>query len=290
MKIDFNSMKVRTVINLIIAFILAIMGVLLIVHLEIQRKGKEAVMAAEEDFKQIQGQDLAKLSATLETFLTNREMQQLFRRKRREKLYETTLPLFARLKEQYRVSDLSFYNPGYLRDIDLDEMERSRRWLERAVEKTKTEKQQARAQLLHDAFEYYEATAHAYKAHMDAPKGLIRTEDQALAMLEGIEKSALYAERRRHLALEVFPDHPVLVHPIPITRNASLAGESWGASSIWKVYDLVAENEVNVALPGASVDLGVEELSVISGGSCPVDWCKSLCLQCACLEPWGGPH
>ena len=137
---------------------------------------------------------------------------------------------------------LSFYNPSYLNDIELAEIQQSRHWLERTLEKAGTEKQKARAGLLLDAFEYYEATAYAYKAQMGAPQGTIRTEDQALALLDRVTESAEYAERRRHLALEVFPEHPLLVHPIDITRNSLLTGDSWGASSLWKVYEVVASS------------------------------------------------
>ena len=135
---------------------------------------------------------------------------------------------------------LSFYSPRYLEAIQLDEIDESRRLLETALAKARTDKQKARAQLLLQAFEYYEATAYAYKARSIPHDLPIDTEQQAMTLLEDGGKALVFAEKRRRLALEVFPDHPVLCHPIPITRNNLLAGESWGAGSLWRVYDLAA--------------------------------------------------
>jgi len=50
---------------------------------------------------------------------------------------------------------LSFYSPYYLTDVSLDEIDESRQLLEATLAKAGTQKQQARAQLLFDAFEYY---------------------------------------------------------------------------------------------------------------------------------------
>ena len=136
---------------------------------------------------------------------------------------------------------LSFYNPAYLRDIDLEEIDKGRELLETALAKAKTDKQKARATLLLRAFEYYEATAYAFKSDTVSPDVPIETEEQAVALLESAAKGMAYADKRRHLALEVFPDDPVLVHPIPITRSALLQDGSWGGRSLWRAYDLAAQ-------------------------------------------------
>ena len=136
---------------------------------------------------------------------------------------------------------LSFYNPRYLDDVEIEEIENSREWLETALAKAKTDKQKGRASLLLQAFEYYEATAYAYKSGAEIPEGPIEEEQQALAILDHVEKGIAFAEKRRRLALEVFPDHPVLVHPIPITNNGFLQGDSWSSGSLWQVYDLAAK-------------------------------------------------
>ena len=138
---------------------------------------------------------------------------------------------------------LRFNDPGYLKDISLDEIKESRKLLETALAKAQTDKQKARAQLLLDAFEYYEATAYAYQSEAVPSDVAITTETQALAVLEGAARAVDYASKRRHLALEVFPKDPVLVHPISITRGGLLSGDSWGAGSLWRAYDLAAKED-----------------------------------------------
>ncbi|MDI9582953.1 MAG: DUF4838 domain-containing protein [Acidobacteriota bacterium] len=136
---------------------------------------------------------------------------------------------------------LSFHNPGYLEDIDLDEIRQSREWLEEAVAKADTEERKARANLLLRAFEYYEATAYAYKADTVPETQPITSVEQALAALDSAAMAAQYGAKRRQLALEVFPKDPVLVHPIPIDRNSLMSGANWGSGSIWRVYDLASD-------------------------------------------------
>jgi len=146
---------------------------------------------------------------------------------------ETT---WFRLGGQY----LSFYNPAYLDAIEAEEIAESRRLLESTLDKAVTEKQQARARLLLEAFAYYEASAYAWKARQTDLGGPIESEEQALALLDSVEKGMTFAEKRRHLALDVFPKDAVLVHPIPITNNALLEGSSWGSGSLWCVYGMAA--------------------------------------------------
>ena len=69
----------------------------------------------------------------------------------------------------------------------------------------------------------------------------IDTDEKALKLIEDAQRAAGYAEKRRHLALDVFPNHPVLIHPIPITGKNLLRGDSWGPGSLWQVYDLAAK-------------------------------------------------
>jgi len=135
---------------------------------------------------------------------------------------------------------LSFYSPRYLDAVELDEIAKSRRLLDTVLAKAQTDTQKARATLLLRAFEYYEATAYAYKTRSLPLDVAIETDEQALAVLEDAVQAQGFAEKRRRLALEVFPDDPVLVHPIPITRSSLLKGDSWGPGSLWRVYDVAA--------------------------------------------------
>ncbi|NOY80116.1 MAG: DUF4838 domain-containing protein [Kiritimatiellaeota bacterium] len=137
---------------------------------------------------------------------------------------------------------LRFNDPGYLRDVSLDEIRQSRRLLETVVAKARTPKQKARAELLFKAYRYYEATAYAFKSSL-APDGAEMTAARALHVLDTVADAQRYAEVRRRLALEEFPKDPVLLHPLPMDRYPLIRGDSWGGTSVWSVYDLVARRD-----------------------------------------------
>jgi len=137
---------------------------------------------------------------------------------------------------------LDFASPDYLADVSLDDIRESRSLLEKTLAAAVTEKQKARAKLLLDAFEYYEATAYAFKSAAAGDK-IIGAEAQGLALIDSIDESVRYTEKRRHLALEVFPKDPVLVQPLPITQFGSLTGDSWAGGGLWRLYDLVARQD-----------------------------------------------
>ncbi|MBT3292502.1 MAG: hypothetical protein HN380_34695, partial [Victivallales bacterium] len=104
---------------------------------------------------------------------------------------------------------LRFNHPGYLADVDLEQdIAVSRQLLEKTISLAKTAKQKARAQLLFQAFEYYEASAYAYQAGADVAK--VESEQDALKLIAHVNKCAGYADRRRELGTKVFPQHPVL--------------------------------------------------------------------------------
>lgn len=137
---------------------------------------------------------------------------------------------------------LNFSSPGYLADVKREDLAASRRLLNEVLAKCQTEDQRARARLLETAFQYYEASALAFLADSDLQRADVATETQALQVLERSVEGLSMAERRRHLALEVFPQDPVLLHPLPIT-DLGLGGETWGGSGLWAVADWVARGD-----------------------------------------------
>lgn len=140
---------------------------------------------------------------------------------------------------------LNFYNPAYLNDIELDEIRQSRSLLDTVVAKTVTDKQKARAALLLRAFEYYESTAYAYKLANPTNKA-IETTEQALAMLDSAAECAVHIEKRQRLALEEFPEDPVLCHPLPMTNSAALQSDTWTGGGLWQVYDVAASGDPSI--------------------------------------------
>jgi hypothetical protein len=94
--------------------------------------------------------------------------------------------------------------------------------------------------LLEKAFQYYEASALAYLADRKPPP-LNETETEALAALSRAANAVQMARKRRHLALQVYPQDPVLVNPLNIERYGALSGESWGAGGMWASMDWLAK-------------------------------------------------
>jgi hypothetical protein len=141
---------------------------------------------------------------------------------------------------------LNFTVPGYLAEVKLEDIRESRRLLETCVAKCETDKQTARAKLLAQAFEYYAASAQAYLGDQQVRTMDVRTEADALAVLNIAAGAVREAQRRRHLALTVYPQHPVLRHPISLERYPALSGKNWGQSGLWAVMDWVAKGNNTV--------------------------------------------
>ncbi|QDS99085.1 DUF4838 domain-containing protein [Adhaeretor mobilis] len=131
---------------------------------------------------------------------------------------------------------LNFYSPEYMELVSEDIIQRSRELLELTVGKTKTSKQKKRAELMLEAFEYYEASAYSYLASQKHLK-TISNEEEALEFIAITLKGGAMAEQRQTL-LAKFGDHPVLVHPRPISikQHERLRCEAWGVGSLWPVY------------------------------------------------------
>lgn len=138
---------------------------------------------------------------------------------------------------------LRFNDPSYLADVKREDIAESRRLLEQCLAKCRTEKQRARARLLEMAFQYYEASALAYLADVELATARATTEAEALTLLERAVEGLQMAQKRRHLALEVFAQDPILEHPLPIDRYPLLQGRDWGARGLWAVADWVLQGD-----------------------------------------------
>jgi len=138
---------------------------------------------------------------------------------------------------------LRFSAPDYLADVKEEDILESRRLLDTCINKCKTEKQRARAKLLEKAFQYYEASVLAYLTDKQAETVTINTESEALEALSYAERAMRMAQKRRYLALEVYPKDPVLLNPLNIDRYVALSGESWGGNGIWAVMDWVSKGD-----------------------------------------------
>lgn len=123
----------------------------------------------------------------------------------------------------------------YLKDITDEEIADSRQLLESVVDKAVTPQQQARANLLLQAFEYYEASALSYPK--DEPVAVPANETEALDLFDDAMVQVQMGEKRLQLAQQ-FSTDPVLQLPNnpPLTTNY----ESWSGMDGDKLSALVA--------------------------------------------------
>ncbi len=133
---------------------------------------------------------------------------------------------------------LNFGSPAYLADVKHEDISASRRLLDSCLAKCETPRQRARAALLEQAFQYYEASALAYLANSATPPTLT-TEADALAALDTAGVALEMARKRQHLALDVFPKDPVLVHPLQLEPPGTLTG----GAGLWAVMDFVMQGD-----------------------------------------------
>src|SRR5690606_11008017 len=75
---------------------------------------------------------------------------------------------------------LSFYDPAYLTDVRVEDLQRSRELLTRCIELADTPERKERARILFKAFEFYEASALAYRAELMAREVKIDSAESAL--------------------------------------------------------------------------------------------------------------
>ncbi len=169
---------------------------------------------------------------------------------------------------------LRFNSPAYLADVTQDDVARSRELMDRVVRKAATPEQKARAELLALAWDYYEASAVAYAGGRKAAEAVVRTEADALAVLDRGRRCLQMAEKRRNIVLDVFPKHPELLHQIDFNRYPRLRGDDWGAGFLWRAYDWVGRSDAVrrrarelAASPTAPVALAAKTMLVLAEGS-----------------------
>ncbi|EIJ42591.1 PAS domain S-box [Beggiatoa alba B18LD] len=80
---------------------------------------ERAILHAEESFKNLQKNDIEKLSATLLSVLDNPTFQEAFQQKDRHTLYKLASPLFEQLKHRYRITHWYFHLPEAFKTVFL---------------------------------------------------------------------------------------------------------------------------------------------------------------------------
>ncbi len=109
------SHSFKTILTVVAGFTITVLGVFFLMNRTLNNKvellTKQSIARAYESFKHQEENDIKMLSATLTALLSNENIQKGFQNRDREKLYQTTFPIFKELKERYRITHFYFLNP-----------------------------------------------------------------------------------------------------------------------------------------------------------------------------------
>ncbi|MBP1994293.1 DUF4838 domain-containing protein [Paenibacillus eucommiae] len=167
----------------------------------------------------------------------------------------------------------SSIRPDYIELVTPDEVGQSREWLEMAVALAQTDKQEARANMLLRAFEYFEASVLSYPQAVDPPAN----ETEALAMLEqaaGKYQERLQMGQKRLDLLTEFKTDPVLIHMSSALSKSTLVWSGYNVSEFWSLVNYMKQHEPS---GGPVTDLTAQ----LSGGFIPSSREYALLLQAA---------
>ncbi len=124
-------------------------------------------------------------------------------------------------------------DPAYLAELTDAEIAECRSLLETTLAQTQTPQQKARAQVLMDAFEYYECSAIVYRASRVLPD-TPHSEKEALAALDSVGRAFAATQKRRHLLETVLPKHALLAN---IAERPLLRDDCPWMDCLLRIYD-----------------------------------------------------
>ena len=127
---------------------------------------------------------------------------------------------------------LPFSSPTYLEAVNDEDLRRSRELLNACAEKAQTKEQKVRADLLRTAFEYYEASAQAYRATSAAGRRVLGDDEDVLRAIDE-DVQSMEATQRRLSHVQRYQGDPVLAVPHGWDEHPQLRGEDWCASLFW---------------------------------------------------------
>jgi hypothetical protein len=134
---------------------------------------------------------------------------------------------------------LAFHTPTYLLDVTDEDVAKSRELMNRVVSKAGTPEQKMRARILMLAFEYYEASALAYRGQQLPTTAIPRTETDALKTLDVSQQTLLAEQRRLELLQQEFQKLSALQHSLDFKRRPKLRGDDWCGSLLCTLFDWV---------------------------------------------------
>ncbi|HIW31767.1 MAG TPA: DUF4838 domain-containing protein, partial [Candidatus Paenibacillus intestinavium] len=135
---------------------------------------------------------------------------------------------------------MNFYDSTYFKEVTASDIEYSRSLMDSVVDKAATPEQQARANVLMQAFEYYEASALSYPS--DGPIVPITTDEEAETLLDQMIIKLSKAEYRLQL-FDSFATHEILQQPL----NPRNYGQAWSGIRSKEVDLLIQWVKANTA-------------------------------------------
>ncbi|GBG11043.1 hypothetical protein PAT3040_05822 [Paenibacillus agaridevorans] len=126
---------------------------------------------------------------------------------------------------------MPFQDLSYLNAVTDEDIAESRRLLELVLAKAATNKQKARANLLLQAFEYYEASALSYARENTSPSNV----SEAIAILDHVGntiETKMQLAQKRYDLLEQFKENPILIDILP-----PYYWSGWNKSDFWNLVD-----------------------------------------------------
>jgi len=113
---------------------------------------------------------------------------------------------------------LPFFSADYLRHVKKDDIEKSRVLFNLVLAKAKTDKQKKRAQLLEQAFQYYETSTLIYLYNVKISSAKITSDKEAAELFKEAGNILKMIENRKNLTEKIFPKDAVLWHPSTFTK------------------------------------------------------------------------
>jgi hypothetical protein len=158
-----------------------------------------------------------------------------------EKFWTKTAPRTSWFEGSKTSTYLAFDSADYLEAVSRKDIADSRRLLESAAAKAATEPQKARARILLQAFDYYEASVLSYPRPQPSPTSSAR----ALSMLDQVERDLISGEAMRQTRFSFIERHrsdPMLA--LPLDPNAySPAWSAWSPETFWRLADYIRTRE-----------------------------------------------
>jgi len=140
---------------------------------------------------------------------------------------------------------LRFTTAEYLADVDPQDIKRSRQLMDEVVELAQTPEQKARAGVLSRSWDFYEASALAYRAEVEAQTAIPHTETEALHLLDNVSGLAMTQRRTELIAQMQDPKNPHTATDysrMNLDYAPALRGEHWGSGYLTNLLPWVQKS------------------------------------------------